>query len=162
MPEYYEILKRERQKRGLTQEKMASMTGLKRSTYSLYECGKREPNIETLRKIADILELSLDDLIGYTPTLKDHIISAMGPYETINDFKINQKLAMEIEKHISEERRENFSRRLTAYKTQITKQMDRLNENGQKEAVRQVEMLTKIPEYQNSPIDEQPPNNSPE
>ncbi len=49
-------LKRERLKRKLTQEEMSNLLGLKRSTYSLYESGKRIPKIETLDQIAEALD----------------------------------------------------------------------------------------------------------
>ncbi len=65
MPEFHEILKKLRTERHLTQENMSKLLGLNRSTYSLYESGKREPNIEVLKHIAETLELTLDELTGW-------------------------------------------------------------------------------------------------
>lgn len=65
MPDFGERLKEERVQRNLTQSAMAEMLGIKRSTYSLYESGKREPNIEILQQIAAILCVTLDELVGW-------------------------------------------------------------------------------------------------
>lgn len=65
MPDFGERLKEERIQRNLTQSAMAEMLGIKRSTYSLYESGKREPNIEILQQIATILCVTLDELVGW-------------------------------------------------------------------------------------------------
>lgn len=56
-------LKAERIKRGLTQSAMAELLGVTRSAYSLYESGRREPNVITLKNISDALGISLDDLL---------------------------------------------------------------------------------------------------
>lgn len=61
-----EKLKAERINRGLTQSAMAEILGITRSAYSLYESGRREPNISTLTNIATVLNISLDELMGYT------------------------------------------------------------------------------------------------
>ena len=43
--------------------------------------------------------------------------------------------------------KEKFMQRLTWKKAEINRHMDMLNDQGQQEAVRQVELLTKIPDY---------------
>lgn len=57
-------LKQLRQKKGLTQQKLAEILGIKRNTYSDWENGKTEPSFENLIKLADLLEVSLDWLFG--------------------------------------------------------------------------------------------------
>lgn len=59
-----ERLKQLRQKKGLTQQEIAELLGVKRNTYSDWENGKTEPNFETLLKLADLFEVSLDWLFG--------------------------------------------------------------------------------------------------
>lgn len=56
-------LKAERSKRGLTQSDMAKLLDIKRSTYSLYESGKREPDLQTIRNFSAILKIYMGDLI---------------------------------------------------------------------------------------------------
>lgn len=55
-----------RQQRGLTQEKLANLLNGKKSLVSNYENGYSTPDIETLIKLADIFNVSLDELVGRT------------------------------------------------------------------------------------------------
>lgn len=57
-------LKRLREERKITQKQLAAMLGVAPNTISQYESGKREPDIDTLMKIASILEVSVDNLLG--------------------------------------------------------------------------------------------------
>lgn len=57
-------LKELRQKKGLTQQEIADLLHVNRVTYTNWEKGNREPNFETIIKIADLLEVSLDWLFG--------------------------------------------------------------------------------------------------
>ena len=57
-----ENLKNIRISHNLTQKELAEELGIKRSTYNGYEQGISEPTIETLKKIADHFDVSLDYL----------------------------------------------------------------------------------------------------
>ena len=61
---FAEFLKRIRNTAGYTQQNLADLLGVDRSTYSYYETGKTEPNIRQLTKIAALYNLRLDDLIN--------------------------------------------------------------------------------------------------
>lgn len=61
---FNENLKIARERKGLSQKDIAESIGVARSTYSLYESGNREPNVQTIKKIADILNVSADELLG--------------------------------------------------------------------------------------------------
>ena len=61
-----EIIKELRTKRGLTQGSLGELVNLAESTISLYESNKRSPDYETLKKIADFFDVSLDYLLGRT------------------------------------------------------------------------------------------------
>lgn len=61
---FNENLKYARERRGLSQKEVAEGIGVAKSTYSLYESGNREPNVQTIKKIADFLNISADDLLG--------------------------------------------------------------------------------------------------
>ncbi len=61
---FNENLKFAREKQGLSQKEVAESIGVAKSTYSLYESGNREPNVKTIKKIADILNTSADKLLG--------------------------------------------------------------------------------------------------
>lgn len=64
MKVFSERLKELRQKKGLTQQEIADLLHVNRVTYTNWEKGNREPNFETIIKIADLLEVSLDWLFG--------------------------------------------------------------------------------------------------
>lgn len=55
-----------RKKAKLTQEELTKKLGIHRGTYANYEIDKREPDIETLQKIADFHGVTLDYLTGRT------------------------------------------------------------------------------------------------
>lgn len=61
---FNENLKNAREKRGLSQKDVAEKIGVAKSTYSLYESGNREPNVQTIKKIADLLKITADELLG--------------------------------------------------------------------------------------------------
>ena len=61
---FYEYLTRFRNLRGYTQEQMARKLGISRSTYTNYERGNRSPDLETLERISDVLDCTLDELFG--------------------------------------------------------------------------------------------------
>lgn len=57
-------LKNERTMKGFSQEMMAENLGIGRSTYTNWEIGNREPDIENLAKICEILDADLNWLVG--------------------------------------------------------------------------------------------------
>ena len=61
---FNENLKEARLKSGISQKELAENIGVAKSTYSLYESGKREPNVDTIKKIASSLNVSADTLLG--------------------------------------------------------------------------------------------------
>lgn len=66
-------LKKIREERKLTQQNVADLLNIQRPTYTRYETGEREPDFETLIKLSEILEVSVDYLLGKTeyPTKVD-------------------------------------------------------------------------------------------
>lgn len=61
---FYQNLKLAREQKGLSQKDVAEKIGVAKSTYSLYESGNREPNVQTIKKIANVLDVSADELLG--------------------------------------------------------------------------------------------------
>lgn len=57
-------LKKLRNSRGITQQKLADVLGIAKSTISMYENGNREPDFETSEAIADYFNVRIDDLLG--------------------------------------------------------------------------------------------------
>ncbi len=62
-----ERLKYLREKNGLTQKDIATRLGVESAAISKYELDMREPNIEALKKLATIFNVSIDYLLGRTP-----------------------------------------------------------------------------------------------
>lgn len=52
-----------REYRGLTQQQLAQSTGISKSYLSQLETGKRNSTTDVLRAIAQVLDISLDDLV---------------------------------------------------------------------------------------------------
>ena len=61
---FNENLKAARKHKEMSQKDVAEKIGVAKSTYSLYESGNREPNVQTIKKIADVLSTSTDKLLG--------------------------------------------------------------------------------------------------
>ncbi|MDB4866900.1 MAG: family transcriptional regulator [Cohnella sp.] len=55
-----------RDQRGWTQEKLATSLGISRAALSHYEKNRREPDMETLTKVADLFNVTIDYLVGRT------------------------------------------------------------------------------------------------
>lgn len=61
---FNENLKEARLAAGMSQKDVAEKIGVAKSTYSLYESGGREPDVTKIRKLAEILGVSGDMLLG--------------------------------------------------------------------------------------------------
>lgn len=53
-----------RNKKGMTQVQAAKKLKMPRSTYSNYELDKREPDFGTAEKIANLFDITVDELLG--------------------------------------------------------------------------------------------------
>lgn len=53
---------------GLTQEKLAQQLGMAKTTLASYEQAKRQPDLDTLAKIADRFSVTTDYLLGKNQT----------------------------------------------------------------------------------------------
>lgn len=59
-----------RKKHKLSMKEFGTIFGLSESTISLYETGKREPDISTLVRMSEYFNISVDELLGRTFTHK--------------------------------------------------------------------------------------------
>lgn len=66
MGSFNSVLKSLRTAKCLTQEELAKILKISRSTVGMYENGSREPDYETLELIADFFNVDIDYLIGRT------------------------------------------------------------------------------------------------
>jgi transcriptional regulator with XRE-family HTH domain len=58
-----EKLKNKRQEKGYTRKRFAELLEINVYTYKAYECGYRPVRIEILKRAAELLECTVDDLI---------------------------------------------------------------------------------------------------
>ena len=75
MANFAPIIKRLRTERGITQEQLASLLKVSRSTIGMYETGGREPDFETCEAIADIFNVDMDYLLGRSSVERKHPIT---------------------------------------------------------------------------------------
>lgn len=100
-------LKKLREEKGISQQKLADDIGLSQQSIHKYENHSIEPEIETMKKFADYFETSIDYLVGHTDIR--HKI------EPVESFELNKAEATLIEKY----------RRLPAkFRTSIASLMD--------------------------------------
>ena len=70
-----------RKKAGFSQAKLAEKVGLSNKAVSKWETGRAKPNLDIIRKLADVLSVSTDDLLQATPSEKQltKIVITGGP-----------------------------------------------------------------------------------
>lgn len=71
----------------LTQEELASILKVERSTLASWEVNRREPDIATLRRIATHFQVSIDWLVGHIPS-QTTTLPAAQVQETAADYSI--------------------------------------------------------------------------
>lgn len=60
---FHNRLEYERQRKGLTQDEISKKAGIARSTYGNYATGRREPDLKTIEKLADALDIDVSLLL---------------------------------------------------------------------------------------------------
>lgn len=78
-----EQLKMARLNMNYTQQQVADLMGIAKSTYCGYETGKRQPDVEKIKLLARILKTSGDTLLetGFTPETEDPKADLENKYE---------------------------------------------------------------------------------
>lgn len=61
---FSQSLKKLRLEKGLTQSQLAEALDISKSAISMYECGKREPELDVLEQFADFFGVDLNALTG--------------------------------------------------------------------------------------------------
>ena len=136
-----ENIREHRKKVGLSQKELGKRLGVSQQNIAQYETGKRMPKLETVRKIAKALDTDIGNLLKVN---KDGISSY--DFTSFNYEEIKAALCdimPDIKEVIENENNDREAKLLLSY--------EQLNDIGQNKAVEQVELLTKIPEYQKEP-----------
>ena len=85
-----------RKKSGLTQRQMADALECSQSAIAAWEIKTREPNIETMCKMADIFGITVDELVGHNPQVDANNLNEIA---IIKEF---QKLTLEQQQQVIE------------------------------------------------------------
>ena len=86
-----ECLKKLRQCSGYTQQNVADALGIDRSSYTYYETGKTIPPLSTVAKLANLYNVSIEELLGKQPEKKGHTLVLNAP-------KMSRPLQHDLEK----------------------------------------------------------------
>ncbi|MGJ4063502.1 helix-turn-helix domain-containing protein [Limosilactobacillus mucosae] len=98
-----ERIKEYRKQRHYTQKELATLINVKPTTVSGWELGRNTPSIEMLKKLADILNVSFDELAG----VESNSYSSNVSNKDEKPLTKNQKLiAYSIDPDISDEERQ--------------------------------------------------------
>ena len=89
-----------RMSRGMSQEKLASLVGVKRNTISMYETGKREPDMDVIEALADVFNVSMRDMV---PEDKGHDVIIPQENRRILDMydKLNPENQIRLEAYLA-------------------------------------------------------------
>ena len=68
-----------RERRGWTKTRVAQSLGMSLQKYANYEYGRREPDLETIARIAALYDVSTDYLLGREPPSKQIVDLAKDP-----------------------------------------------------------------------------------
>ena len=129
-------IKKYRKEAGLTQKKLGELSGTSERTIQQYETGKRQPRLEQLCKVADALNVELDELMGGIMSFDTGEEFKKAWSERTQNQPANNCDSLTVVYHnISEKDKKIISCFL------------KLNTIGQEKAIELVDMLTKIPEY---------------
>lgn len=138
-----ENLKRIRIEKGMSQQALAKAAGVSQTAIYHWEKGLRVPKVGSLDRVAEVLDVSMDEF--FTEIVDgESIIDLDMP--GISNNELHKYLAYIAPEHVYIQETKS---------DKINELFDDLNDSGQDKAIEQVELLTKIPEYRKNP-DEEP------
>lgn len=125
-------IRRIRKEKGLTQSQLAKKAGISEISVRKYESGKRKPKLETMEKIANALDVPLDEILDHRSLL----------LQLMESLQISGDDENEILDDNTNEERPVITERYIIFELQ------KLNIDGQIRLLEHIEDLSKIPEYQ--------------
>lgn len=75
MSDFKDMLKYLRTREGLSQLELSRKLGIAKSTISMYELGRREPDFETLESLCDFFNVDMKFIMGKVGTENDYYIN---------------------------------------------------------------------------------------
>jgi transcriptional regulator with XRE-family HTH domain len=99
----HQALKMMRLKNGLTQQQVANLLNIDRSTYTYYETGKIKPDVETLMKLCCVFDVSLDaltkNIVDNNDSLREAVeeyLHSGGDFQSFSDLKPQEKRVVKL------------------------------------------------------------------
>lgn len=93
MSYFSDTLVRLRRSAGLSQQELANALGLSRSAVGMYETGKREPDIETLRMFSDYFGVDMNTLTSPRTQDDEELAELLETLRRRDDMRMLFKLA---------------------------------------------------------------------
>ena len=140
-----ERIRTARKRAGLTQAQLSEKSGVAAISIHQYEAGKRKPRLEQLIRISSALNIDMIDLTGLESEMSEYriVLTEAGSLSDSKSYNVR-----EIYNLLSDnEKAEFWDRLMEPLHTQLNEAFDRLNANGQQEALKRVRELTEIPRY---------------
>lgn len=136
-----ENIKRIRKERKMTQRELGEkLGGLSQQQIGQWETGKVNPKLETIQKIAEVLEVNIFDLLDFDSTM-DLARNILDNSKSNYELNIADSLG-KIAENKYKERHPIEIRLLAAF--------DELNEQGKQKVMNYIEDIVKLPQYQNT------------
>ncbi|MDI3508754.1 MAG: hypothetical protein PWP48_1345 [Clostridiales bacterium] len=115
----YERLVKLRKERKMTQEELANILGISRSALSLYETNKRQPDFQTICRLADFFNVSVDYLLDRTDDRHGVAGAVYKPDNTSNSILRDPDIRRALDEldHITAEEKESLLTHLYGIKS---------------------------------------------
>lgn len=134
-----------RKNHGLSQKKLADELGVAQSSINYWEKGQRTPSFNVVQKIADYFRIPVNYFYDDWQLPSEALPAGMVKIgDGDNAFMVDP---IEFVEHFN-----NVAKQVhPSDMSNVLNDFFKLNAKGQKEAARQIKLLTKIPEYRKAP-----------
>ena len=140
-----ERIKKARKDKEMTLQQVADIMDCSPQMISQYENNKRKPKLTTIRRIATALDVTTSELIGSEGTAA---LALLAKAKELDIQIINKLQRLSPEAAADAIITGLIMRGISEKENELLELMGLLNEPGQEKAIEQLELLTKIPEYQ--------------
>ncbi|MCR5142369.1 MAG: helix-turn-helix domain-containing protein [Ruminococcus sp.] len=148
-------LRKIREKKGVSQSAVAKELGISRQAYNNYELGKREADYETLLKLAEYFETTVEDLIKETDVRPDRnaqfkVVADKVLADPNSAYKMGDRIVIGIDDEKNKELTEKILRRLEKMSDtdkEIQNKLSDLNDTGKVKALDYISDLWEQEKY---------------
>ena len=149
----HEKIRELRLNNNISQKKLADAIGVAQSSINYWEKGQRTPSVDAAQRLADYFNITLDELYDINDISVASNKSKKGVFDKFLDILKSDYEDDEYVEYddIVDKESEFETLQEEFFKNKNIKMQDlmfKLNALGQDKAIEQVELLTKIPEYQ--------------